>query len=581
MERAPPVSFQRGREYFPYPSRPVPPPRTSAFPGPQSRSYADVVRQGDQGPARRFVSPRAEGSDQIKRIPADPQFGHLTRKLYSLIKMVHHLQNVAPKDGKQPPRMIAKMTESLSTMIRPASPTAKTLEMIKGNAENWGYNTLLILKDHYEDGLQTLLEEISGLLVRDWKEPFQVAVRWIKRNLPHVSQEVIDYAEALVTARGDGDDQPRARATNLARGQQQTTVTVATMTEGTSLRADQVSQSAQVESSQEQDPQPPQVEPPQDQDSQVLLLDPSSDEDEQPPLMEPPWRRRQDGDRRYKGMVYKEDLFLDMVEEREESSPNPETPEKCNRRSIYEDLEDLFGSPPMRDTVEGPSVAPKGVQVSSKQGTTGPRQEVVQVQIHREDIVQQSLEVPSPPRQQLQRVTRHINSERKMIDWGLSVRKKWLIIGDSNLSRMPTYDIPDLQIDSYPGASFRHAEALMKKSTSVVTVEKVILSFGLNHRGQKARETAIKQLQAAVRAAKKRFPYAEIWVPLLNFSSALARDERQTLKIINGHIEKNMPFLSALDDEDFDTEMDNVHWTRRTAVAVLKHWAAQLNLITL
>lgn len=595
MERAPPVSFQRGRDFFPFPSRPMPPPRTSGYPGPQFRSYATVVRQGAQRPARRFVSPRVGGSDQIKRIPADPQFGRLTRKMHSLIKMVHHLQNVAPKTGKQPPRMISKMMENLSTMIRPASPTAKTLEMIKGNAENWGYTTLLVLQDHYEDGLETLLGEISELLVRDWKEPFQVAVRWVKRNLPHVTQEVIDHAEALIMARGDGDDQPQAEATIPAQRRQQTTatettnppqrrqqatVTVATMTEGTSQRVNQASQSARVEPSREREVQPPRMESPQDQGSQVSWNSPW-DQDEQSPQMESPRERRRDEDRRRKGMVYTEDLLLDLVEEREERSPSPRTPEHPTRTSIYEDLEDLLGSGHSRDMVEATRGASRRVQEGSEQGTAGPRQGVVQVQIHQEDITQQSLGVAFSPTLQRQKVTKHVHSERKMIDWGLSVRKKWLIIGDSNLSRIPMYDIPDLQIDSYPGANFRHAEALMRKSTCGVTVEKVILSFGLNHRGQKARATAVKQLQGAVRAAKKTFPYAEIWVPLLNFSSDLPRDERQSLRILNGHIERNMPFLSALDEEDFHTEKDNVHWTKRTAAEMLKHWAARLNLIAL
>lgn len=175
-------------------------------------------------------------------------------------------------------------------------------------------------------------------------------------------------------------------------------------------------------------------------------------------------------------------------------------------------------------------------------------------------------------------VTRHINTERKMIDWTLTVGRKWLIVGDSNLSRIPGHQIPDLQIDSYPGANFRHAEALMAKSTSQVVVEKVVLAFGINCRGQKARETSIKQLQGAVRAAKRKFRYAEIWVPQINFSASLPMEEKQTLNVLNSHITKNMPFIPTLRDSDFLTGSDNVHWTRETARKMLDHWAACLNL---
>lgn len=68
--------------------------------------------------------------------------------MHTLIKMVQHLQNVAPKAGKEEPKMISRMVEILTSMINPAAPTAHTMQMIKGNADNWGYNTLTILMEH-------------------------------------------------------------------------------------------------------------------------------------------------------------------------------------------------------------------------------------------------------------------------------------------------------------------------------------------------------------------------------------------------------------------------------------------------
>lgn len=51
----------------------------------------------------------------------------------------------------------------------------------------------------------------------------------------------------------------------------------------------------------------------------------------------------------------------------------------------------------------------------------------------------------------------------------------------------------------------------------------------------------MKNVQAALRTAKRRFPYAEVWVPLVNFSPELPEDERENL--LNSHIERNMPFI--------------------------------------
>ena len=249
-------------------------------------------------------------------------------------------------------------------------------------------------------------------------------------------------------------------------------------------------------------------------------------------------------------------------------------------------MEDAFDGSPIEDRRGAASIRPQRAQTSSEEEIVGVEEVMVQAQVHNEesdqaDTAWESLDETSTPTQQQQRAKKHVNSERKLIDWDLTVQKKWLIIGDSNLSRIPGYDIPDLQIDSYPGANFRHAEALIRKATSRVTVERVVLSFGLNHRNQKARETSIRQLQGAVWPARRKFPYADIWVPIMNFSPALSKIEKQTLITLNDHIEKNMPGLSALEDGDFHTEKDNVHWTKRTARAMLQHWATLLNLTAL
>lgn len=183
----------------------------------------------------------------------------------------------------------------------------------------------------------------------------------------------------------------------------------------------------------------------------------------------------------------------------------------------------------------------------------------------------------STPKPQRMKVIRHENSYRKMIDWDLKVEKKWLIIGDSNLARIPGYSIPDLQIDSYPGANFRHAQALLSKATSQVMVEKLVLSFGLNSRGQRAKETAVKQMQAAVRTAKKKFPFAEVWVPVINYSTSLTASEQFSLQTLNAHITRNLPFIPALPNSVFRTEKDNIHWNRNTACAMLDHWLCFLN----
>lgn len=556
--------------------------------------------------------------NQDQRRPADPAFGGLVRKLYGIIKMVHHLQNVAPAPGKDEPRTISRMVEHLGNMIKPAAPTTHTTDMILGNAMNWGHNTLIILEDHYRAGLEKMLAELANDLVPDWKEAFNVATRWAHRNLPRMKNESIEHAEAMIASCGDdrgvtqdqpqmvrtSSDRPMTRArtdgctqtgdaqmggtqavTTTAPQQQQRvevehrTVqsgpeshTVATMTGdspeegGTGMTPQGTGMSPQAGVMQGMMPWSP---------------DPGEGTSDQP-RAEPPKGRRTvrgrlsrrprcspafsssssstgplDDDRI---LAILADLAGESAEERQQEGSERNRMNPATQNGSTEE-------------VGVPSV---GFHSDEDQAASG-QSPLVETSVAQEASPQGGTPVVRQQQQRF-RVRRHIVTERKMVDWGLSVSCKWLIIGDSNLSRIPPHSIPDLQIESYPGANFRHIQAIIAKATKHVTVEKVVLSAGINSKQQKARETAIKQLQAAVRAAKLQFPYAEIWVPVINFSAGLPGEERGVLDIINTHIRKNMPFLPPLPYRKFGTEGDLVHWTRETGRAMLEHWSNILNL---
>ena len=564
-DRAPPGSVST-RAQFPFPNRPVPPPRMSHKVGPQAQTYAAVVRQNMPQPDNKTDQVGNKRTEQVRKQPADPHFGQLVRKMHAVIKIVHHLQNVAVKPGKAEPRMISRMVNVLATMIKPASPTASTTDWIRGNANNWGYNTLLILEEHYKKELDKVLEDLSKIMVQDWKPAFQVATRWARRNLPHIAQDAIDHAEALIASSG------------------------------------QMQMEAAIPHQPPVAQHPPQPQPPFQQ---------------QPPVPQAPLPQRprvsQGGETH---QTHTPQLAANMVEEPLHPVPGllPRQQARAARQVetrgcvITEDsrlLDIEEEDPRVRDGQRqdaGWSPLLFDIDISGEEERDGSTiltpipvgatplhvDNTVQQQrvlIHRDgdgvaDGYQREItpDHTSTPTTQRFRVTRHINTERKMIDWNLTVGRKWLIVGDSNLSRIPGHVIQDLQIDSYPGANFRHAQALMAKATSQVTVEKVVLAFGLNCRGQKARETSVKQLQGAVRAARRKFPYADIWVPQINFSSSLPTEEKNTLNVLNHHIIKNMPFIPALQDSDFFTGSDNVHWTRETAKKMLDHWATCLNL---
>ncbi|KAG7489039.1 hypothetical protein JOB18_003399 [Solea senegalensis] len=149
---------------------------------------------------------------------------------------------------------------------------------------------------------------------------------------------------------------------------------------------------------------------------------------------------------------------------------------------------------------------------------------------------------------------------RKKKEWGLNVRRKNLIIGDSNLCRFPAFREQHLQIDCYPGANFRHAGAIISKATCTTQPEKIILAFGFNHL-----------------TTKLRFPDARVMVPIINFSPSLPQQERFALQALNRYIFENCYSIETIQRDKFSTGPDNVRWSKETASAILSHWCEALN----
>lgn len=562
-DRAPPFSFRR-RSFLPSPNRPVPPPKTDRYTGPQSRSYAEVVRQNNPQPARRSVSPRDKGIE-VRREPASPQFGKLVRKLYGVIRMVHHLQNVAPKPGKAEPRMISRMVEILSEMIKPAAPTSDTVEMIIGNAKNWGHNTYLILMEHYETSIEELLEELSALLTPDWKDAFEVAVRWARRNLRRITRDEIDHAEALIMARSDGTDPMPAQITQQASIKVQTqgkkqSIAVATMTDQAAQEPEWYDCVPRAESPREQREERRNAR----RSRGVAFTEDNLLRVEEAEVME------EQGGPAHTSTRLESESFLQEVQTEEERQETRARPAKMVHTSIQTTAQVHRGADAEEPTAQG---------VHTAQTPTRTKAQTHQDADSEEELFQESFDRFTSPMPQRFKVYRHPNTQRKLTDWELVVLKKVVFLGDSNLCNMPDYYNRDLQIDSFPGAHFRHAQALMEKTepTEDLVVETIVLSFGMNSRGNKSKETTIKSVQGAIRSTRRKFPYASIWIPLVNFSSALPEEEKENLQTLNDHVERNMAHIPLLPAEKFQTEGDDVHWTAETGRAMFDHWMAFLN----
>lgn len=193
-----------------------------------------------------------------------------------------------------------------------------------------------------------------------------------------------------------------------------------------------------------------------------------------------------------------------------------------------------------------------------------------------------SLDSQSPERdpdtsRSVGRPSRHINTARKLTDWSLTLKKKYIIVGDSNVARIPAFSVPDLQVDSFPGAKFQHAGNLMERATVAVEPEILIFSFGINNRTQRGLVSTNKEIQRTYRMARSRLPHTELYFPLINFSDQLPLEEQNHLTGINEYIRETLNSIVELPYTRFEVERDQVHWTSATARAMLDHWVQNLN----
>lgn len=175
--------------------------------------------------------------------------------------------------------------------------------------------------------------------------------------------------------------------------------------------------------------------------------------------------------------------------------------------------------------------------------------------------------------------TYHIaRSHRRLQDWHFKPRKPVVILGDSNINRIPPHQNPEIQLDSYPGANMYQFLKLCEKSPVSPSTKILVLSIGINNKDQDPKQTSIKQLKALYRQARTTFPNADIYFPIMNFSPHLTQTQQENLKLINNTIATHLPFLAEIPHDTFMTETDNIHWTTPTAQHIFQYWCKQLNL---
>lgn len=535
---------------------------TDRSPSSNQPTYAQVVKgdqlRGRKQPGPSFPSRRIQNHSNISpnqppKMSATPKLRTMAKSMVKLIKMVHHLHKVAD-ENIQPPTFTA-LENYLTTIIHPAYPCDGTQLLIEGNAKNWMHTTYLILQEHYKQGIEDTLASLVPLLEENWHVAFDIAQRWAKRQLgQRLTPDTITRVEALITA--EFPKTTDAEAGENTSGRQEVNLIDMDVQEPPSI-------SSKDKSTEEN----PSSAPP-----------PSHLNAQSEPLEQRPLRSK----RQINPCVQVVDTEIvacplghgDLETEVTRRSGAP----VVSRQSaeLQDSIIDLnLETQNIRSDETSKTPAKERVETQTDRTPhKTPTQDIspILAPVTNTGLITKQTVLTTP----INKVNRHIQTNRKLTDWGLAIRKKWVIIGDSNLSRIPPFQIPDLQLDSYPGATFLHAETLLKGATISVSVEKMVLSFGINHRDQKAQETAIKQLQGAVRAVKKRLPHTEIWIPEINFPNTLSAPQKDTLLELNRYIRTHTGCIPALPGDEYGV-VDGTHWTKDTARAMLQHWAQFLN----
>lgn len=483
-----------------------------------------------------------------------------TSKFYfKLIQATHHQHVIDTSISTlTPPTGMQKQVHRLTTFIKPAAPTIETQQKLTSNTTQWLNNTLDILQTHYTSSITSITSSLQNTTPDH--QALQIAIGWARKRFTHrLQQQTIQTA---ITTLGFTTD----RHTPINSPPHQFTDTQLTSSQTNTTHTQQERDNApplprttapyqrslylgpltslveKVAHRTETGPIPPSLS------SSPLPIDPPTSFTPHQPTLTP-----------YQQTPSEEGPLSDP------GSPEPEAPPASTTMETPPPHPGSWG-PRGTDTPtqSDPDITLPSSPMQTDNETSAKDREVT-VLIH------------SPP--QFRPTIHRARPHRKIQDWHFRPIKPVLVLGDSNISRIPPYTNNQIQIDSYPGANFFHFLKICQKTPISLTTRTLILSIGINNKDQHPKLTSIKQLKALHRAAKRTFPKADIFYPVINFSPALARPQKDNLLVINDTIRSHLPSLAELPQDQFTTGPDNIHWTPNTATHIFQHWCNTLDIL--
>ncbi|MGL5566425.1 MAG: hypothetical protein ACRDC4_11955, partial [Plesiomonas sp.] len=505
----------------------------------------------------------------------EEEFKKKIRVFFKFLKAYHHELSIRElEEHDRQPDHLVRLARQAAGSIRPALPSMETDWLTYGNARNWLHTGTQILQGHYEQALWGARIDLQNEDQVRWNEAWEVAVKWGRRSIKGLKNRTIglagDQVRAAMTGRPDlgttaagaqGPGRDQSGAQGEAPGPE---IEVEVPPEKRQLQEQGDQGTRPVASGSRPVPLPRRkrptgrrgIETPQVAQEQQRQVESAGAQQEQVPMVVEPQIEQEplvgvtEGDDLLEegpeDLAQAQDLSLDGLD-------IGESPVWLLEEDEMQGLDKDIELSKAVDTRESVPQAPQAEKTREGHKETGSHNKSLHLN--------------------------HVQKSGSKLNWELAPVREILLVGDSNLGRIPVVRNRRIEIDSFPGANLAQAYALVKHRTlGGVEVKQLILSFGLNNRRQGDRINLQQAIGRLREAATVTFPNAVIKIPAINFSSNLPEWQRTNLKIINELIMETGWGVPPLPDRSFRTEADGIHWTASTAEAMLQHWLNSFGL---
>lgn len=484
-------------------------------------------------------------------------FMTLVEKLVHLI-LVHHKHSRLPKTLNDPiPGFLAEAEAYLIRKIQPFLPSEETSLCAHNNAKNWTAATLETLNEHYDRIKNNTIDRIRALLVPDWNRAFLVASRRARQHSKNINPNSFESTYMVLRDIMSPSfpllENPPISFSKMSN-------------------QDLREKKAKILDPQEKLPPPKQPTILQS----VKLGGPTT-------------------------LIGNDELLVPLtLVEQTKNKTNIEQTQKNKRPSLTPKSSTSVTGPWVRITPLSPLTEITNGTLRRQTHTTTPRNtsgplakentecgtEHPVIKKRKTNTTEETssgtpqehstpLDSPYLPEstQQTHGAIYHTHQGNGFENWTLEPRRPIIIIGDSNIEKLPHTEDDRIQTDCYPGAKITHAVHIIKhKTPREPLVTTVILSFGISDRETSNPSWLEKPLGSLFNAAKVKFPNALIYMPLINFSKNLPPQIQRNITQLNLMIKSRNAFIPRLDKDNFKTLPDNIHWTPDTAYNMLTHW---------